>query len=208
MFSVLISRRAVSCRPHCVYLEKQNKIVCIIRSATRAALEGSPAGSFRLQRAPAAVDPQPLARPTTTSSHWDGLWGAQMCSLPTDASPTVLQLHMGLFPRDEAKGWSGCPLQSLPGQEQPHGQDQAPTKWPQLPICSSPESGCSCITPSFPPAWPQSKAGMFSSCVSVGNLPPSPVTSPWPGILTELPCFPQTLQSQGYSHCQLRLEST
>lgn len=41
----------MSRRPRCVYLEKQNKIVCIIRSATRAALEGSPAGSFRLQRA-------------------------------------------------------------------------------------------------------------------------------------------------------------
>lgn len=126
MFSVLISRRAVSRRPHCVYLEKQNKIVCIIRSATRAALEGSPAGSFRLQRAPAAGDPQPQppARPTTTSSRWDGLWGAQMCSLPT-----------GLFPRDEAKRCSGCPPQSLPGQ----GQDQAPLERPELPISSSPE---------------------------------------------------------------------
>lgn len=123
MFSVLISRRAVSRRPHCVYLEKQNKIVCIIRSATRAALEGSPAGSFRLQRAPAAVDPQlqPPARPTTTSPHWDGLWGAQMCSLPVDTQPCT-----GLFPRDEAKGCSGCPLPSLPGQGQPHESCPSP----------------------------------------------------------------------------------
>lgn len=126
MFSVLISRRAVSRRPHCVYLEKQNKIVCIIRSATRAALEGSPAGSFRLQRAPAAVDPQPQppAWPTTTSSQLRWALGGP------DVFPASLPAHghaapqcsscTGFFPREEAKGCSGCPLQSLPGQEQPH----------------------------------------------------------------------------------------
>lgn len=166
MFSVLISRRAVSRRPHCVYLEKQNKIVCIIRSATRAALEGSPAGSFRLQRAPAAVDPQPLARPTTTSSHWDGLWGAQMCSLPAAC------------PRTPAPQCSSCTWGFSQGMKQRAGlaarcnpcQDRdSPTGRTRLP-----RNGHSC-----PSAAAQSLAA-----------PASPPASHQRGLSPKLGCFP------------------
>lgn len=155
MFSVLISRRAVSRRPHCVYLEKQNKIVCIIRSATRAALEGSPAGSFRLQRAPAAVDPQPQpsARPTTTSARWDGLWGPRCVPCPAAHGHAVLQLHIPL------------PKLGLAAHPSPASTGHSPLK------CPSPAAQSLAVLhpPSFPPAQPQCKAGMFPA-VSVWGI--------------------------------------
>lgn len=82
--------------------------------------------------------------------------------LPTDASPAVLQLHMGLFPRDEAKGWSGCPLQSLPGQGHPTGRTRLP------------RNGHSC-----PSAAAQSLAA-----------PASPPASHQRGLSPKLGCFP------------------
>lgn len=88
--------------------------------------------------------------------NWDGLWGAQMCSLPTDTQCSSCKWGFSQGMEQRA---------ALAARSNPCQDRDSPMKWPLLPISSSPEFGCSCIPPSFPPAWPQSKSwDVFQLC--------------------------------------------
>lgn len=72
----LISHHAASRNnPRCVYLEKQEKIVCIIRSATRAALRWSSASAEDHGLHPAPLEGAVWGLPRTTETSLDGLQG-------------------------------------------------------------------------------------------------------------------------------------
>lgn len=126
-------------------------------------------------------------RPTTTRSHRDGLRGlrgAHMCSPP--ACPPLYRpalfwaalgerckLQIGLFPRDKAKGWSGCPLPSPACQE-----GVSAVGWPAVP-----------------------RAGPDSHETATSHPSPSAQRpAPCAGVATGLPwsCIPPGLESASH----------
>lgn len=175
MFSFLISHRAMFRRPRCVYLEKQNKIVCIIRSATRATLEGSPAGSFRWQRAPVTVDPCP--RP----QHGWIVRGGQQQHLPTrmaSAGPVHVpcppcKMQTGFSPEPKQRACLAARSHPLPVRRVSNGhQLPIPTSLAPSSLCKGCHRDAVLPHPSqLVPTAPEQDVFWLCQC---GDLPSSP----------------------------------